>query len=137
MSITDPTFLRKNGFGFLYTCIYRSKILYIDIYIKLYINEYVYKIQEFLVLLKSQTCMMVTLARRRVKLGPISFVNHHCKPNCRHFIGVEAKTVCFVRLDVIKKAEGVKSPLLTQEMGNLMISTSQKVANVFENYATT
>ena len=52
-------------------------------------------------------------------------------------MGVETKTVCFVRLDVVKKAKGVKKSLLTKEMGILVIWTTQKVANVFANDAAT
>ena len=44
----------------------------------------------------------------RIMLGPVSFVNHSCGPNCRYFVGGETKSKLVVRLECIEKIAASK-----------------------------
>ena len=54
--------------------------------------------REFSILSKSEISKNC-----RIMLGPVSFVNHSCRPNCRYFVGGETKNKLVVRLESIEK----------------------------------
>ena len=54
--------------------------------------------REFSILSKSEIYKYC-----RIMLGPVSFVNYSCRPNCRYFVGGETKNKLVVRLESIEK----------------------------------